>query len=59
MNRRKMALLGAFILLVSLWATGALERIFTGDTRWYLRTFGGYAGTAVGILLLEHAILKD
>ena len=58
MNRRKMALLGAFILFLSFWATGALERLITGDTRWYLRTLGGYAGTAVGLLLLEHAIIR-
>lgn len=58
MNRRHMVLIGVLILISSLWATGALGRILSGDTHWHLRLFGGYAGTAVGLLLLEHAILR-
>ena len=58
MGRKKLILIGMVLLVLGAYANGIFERIWTGDTFYYIKTIGGYAGTAAGFLILEHAIIR-
>ncbi|MFP4143404.1 MAG: hypothetical protein ACLFT7_08695 [Thermoplasmata archaeon] len=59
-KRQKMLILGILLLFIGGYFAGVWEKILIeGDTKYYLKTIGGYAGTAAGMLILEHAILRS
>ncbi|MFW6141976.1 MAG: hypothetical protein ACOC53_05390 [Candidatus Saliniplasma sp.] len=57
-KRRDLVLLGIFLVLVGGWLTGAIQKFMTGDTMTYLKHGMGYAGSAAGLLIIEHALMR-
>lgn len=57
MNKNILAL-GALLILIGMWATGALDKILAGDTLEYLKYFGGVIGTVAGVFLVKYGVQK-
>ena len=56
MKRSRMFAIGAVLMFAGLWATGALEKLLTGDTLSYLKYFGGIVSLGIGGYLLKHGV---